>query len=103
MAKYLFSGSLGGSADDRSAFTRDEFVRALSLIVPAGEAETWADEILAQPAQDAHGNVQLSDDVLDLLSLLSEECAARVGRVTGFSASVLAARQQRLKRRLGLT
>jgi hypothetical protein len=102
MARYLFSEPPGEVPDHRAVFTRDEFISAFTLIVPTDEAEARADELFAPLHPPPPGGVQLSDDLLDLLSLLSEDCAARVRRVTGFSKTELAARQRRLKRSLGL-
>jgi hypothetical protein len=100
---YFFVPDADKASDDRSHFTRTEFVTAFSLVCPREEAERWTDELLAPhsaPDHPAGYDTHLSDDVLDLLSLASDDCARRVQSILGLSDADAEARRARIRRRL---
>lgn len=101
--RYFFVPDADEASDDRSQFTRADFVNAFSLVCPREEAEQWTEELLApQSAPDplAGYDTHLSDDVLDLLSLVSEDCARRVQSILGLSHADAEARRARARQRL---
>lgn len=102
--RYFFVPNADGASDERSHFTRTDFVTAFSLVCPREEAERWTDELLAPrstpDAQLAGYDTHLSDDVLDLLSLASEDCARRVQDILRLSDADAEARRARVRRRL---
>jgi hypothetical protein len=101
--RYFFVPNADGASDERSHFTRTDFVTAFLLVCPREEAERWADELLAPqsaPDQLAGYDTHLSDDVLDLLSLASEDCARRVQHILRLSDADAEARRARVRRRL---
>lgn len=63
------------NADHTSVFTRDEVFEALSLLVPADEATTIADDLYQE---DREPGVFFFGDLLTALSTLSESAAERV-------------------------
>ena len=89
--------------DDRQLFGRDEVVAAYSLIVPREKAEAWADELL-KPVPDGHAahHTHLGDDVLGLLSLVSDDCAERVRRAYGISKMDAAIRREEVRHKFRL-
>jgi hypothetical protein len=101
--RYFFVPDPDEASDDRSHFTRADFVTAFSLVCPREEAERWTDELLApQSAPDhlAGYDTHLSDDVLDLLSLASEDCARRVQSILKLSDADAEVRRTRVRRKL---
>ena len=80
--------------DEASLFTVDEFVRAFERIAAPHQSRRLARET-AQPKDpgDYGPQWQLSPDVLDLLSLVSDDCAERVRQILGLSPD--AARERR--------
>jgi hypothetical protein len=100
--RYFHVPDAEEASDDRSDFSRAEFVTAFSLVCTRDEAERWTDELLRQPAPDnsAGYETHLSDDVLDLLSLASEDCARRVQAILKLSDKDAEARRARVRRRL---
>lgn len=102
--RYFFVPDADEGSDDRGHFTRADFVTAFSLVCPREEAERWTDELLAPPpAPDPHPagyDTHLSDDVLDLLSLVSEDCARRVQAILKLSDKDAEARRARVRRRI---
>ena len=102
--RYFFVPDADEGSDDRSHFSRADFVAAFSLLCTREEAERWTDELLApQVAPDPHPagyDTHLSDDVLDLLSLASEDCARRVQSILRLSDADAEARRARVRRSL---
>ena len=68
--------------DERRVFSRAEVLAALSLVASSDDADALAAELLQAPPSPLSDTsthyVHLSDDLLDLLSLASEDCAERV-------------------------
>jgi hypothetical protein len=72
--------------DEAAQFTKDEFLRAFLLITTPEEASLLASELSEPRADDDAGPPwRLAPDVLDLLSLVSEECARRVQHILELS------------------
>jgi len=87
--------------DDRERFTRAEFVAAFRQVVSTEEAERWTYELLApRPEAPSEFDTHLSDDVLDLLSLVSDGCAERVRAIMNLNDKDAAARRDRLRNRI---
>ena len=99
---------------DEKTFTDDEFIAALSLVMPADEAriagpqwnsfpdpkgfETATREELA--ASEWKGPRSYDGDLLDLLSLVSASCAARAWSLLGISPEAGERRRAEFRRRL---
>src|SRR4028119_1465281 len=76
-------------------FTDEEWIAAFSLILPPGRARQQALSWISRPGQpeddtaedlaesEPLGPASYDDDILDLLSLVSERCAERAGRRRG--------------------
>lgn len=98
------SGSMiepGSPQGDNELFSRDEVVAAYSLIVPRKKAERWAAELFAPAPPGTEGlYAHFGDDVLDLLSLVSDDCADRVRGLFGLNAEQAAERRARMRNRL---
>jgi hypothetical protein len=89
--------------DETTLFSRAELVAAFCLVLPRPVAEEAAQQLLpSHPASNCLSPVQLSDDVVDLLSLSSEDCAARVENLLGLSPEAAAARRAAARERLHL-
>ena len=100
--RYFHVPEADESSDDRTHFSRDDFIAAFALVCSLDEAERWTDELLRQPPPDnpAGYETHLSDDVLDLLSLVSDQCARRVQAILRISDEEAAARRARLRRKI---
>jgi hypothetical protein len=97
-------------AQDSPSFTADEFIAAFSIILPPEEAReeglSW--HALADPASreepggsEFGGPVSIdSDDLLDLLSLVSDDCAARAWRLLGVSREEGERRREAFRRKI---
>lgn len=80
--------------DEASLFSEDEFAKAYSRIVDPTEARRLAREMSApRPAGDTGPAWQLAPDMLDLLSLVSDDCAERVRAILGLSPEDAASRR----------
>jgi hypothetical protein len=66
-------------------FTESEYVKAFELITDPSEARTLARELVTKDDPDPDPTWLLSPDVLDLLSLVSAECAERVRQILQLS------------------
>jgi hypothetical protein len=87
-------------ADEASFFSEDEFFAAYSRIVNPAKAKPLAREIRApRSANDSGRPWQLAPDVLDLLSLVSDDCAERARAILGLSAEEAADRRARFAAR----
>lgn len=66
--------------DEMRAFSREEYVEAHVAIMSREEAVRFVDEVLcaSEPAEAAGLHGHLADDTMNLLSLLSRDCAERV-------------------------
>lgn len=90
-----------GFADEHSLFTEDEFAAAFELITSPAEAKELAQLIcLGREPDDQGGPWALSPDVLDLLSLVSAECAERVRTLLSLTAEEAHARREEVKKAL---
>ena len=91
--------------NEYAMFTHDEYVRALELFLPpklaALEAKKLADTDALIQAEHP-GNWQLASDILYLLSLVSDDCAARARRLSGLSDEQFSSYQQEFRARLKL-
>jgi hypothetical protein len=99
---------------DEKVFTDDEFVAAMSLILPPDRAreeglafnslpdlhgfETATGAELA--AAPANGPRVYDGDLLDLLSLVSDSCAERAWKLMGVSPEEGAERREAMRRRV---
>lgn len=87
--------------DENALFSEDEFTAAFALITSPEEARVLAREISsARPPDDDGGQWVLSPDLLDLLSLVSDDCAVRVRSILHLTAQEAQERRQALLRRL---
>lgn len=90
--------------DEKDVFTAEELRRAMELIVSAEEAADFS----ATLYHDAHeppldgSHEYLSEDTLDLLSLVSDACAEKVRVLLQLDAAAAAKRREEAKKRLGL-
>jgi hypothetical protein len=86
-------------------FTAEEYVRAFELFLPRdqaiAEAERLAEGAKPQP-EFPHATMQLSPDILYLLSLVSEDCAVRAYKLAKVSAEDFTNYQSEIRNRLGL-
>jgi hypothetical protein len=88
--------------DEDLLFSREEYVAAHSFIMSRQEAERFVDEVFCgKPADAGNRPTHLSEDTLDLLSLVSEDCAERVRQINGDNKSAAIARRERFRRRIG--
>ena len=98
-----FSGSMlpdGWVKDERTLFSRDNLVSAFALIMPIEAARGAADDIIAAAGEDAF-YTHLSEDMLDLLSLVSDSCAECVRLLNGHTPEVARERRDGFRIRLG--
>jgi hypothetical protein len=68
-------------SDKMDGFTRDEYFRAFSMILPAAEAAREADAMMEGPE-----GAMISEGLADILSLVSDDCARRVQVMSGMTA-----------------
>ena len=101
MSPYYLVDPEGDYPDERSEFTREEFVAAFTFIVSGEDAAASADSLLETFGQKPPGHIHVGDDVLGLLSFVSQDCADRVRKLTGYTAGELEERQEDLKRKRG--
>jgi hypothetical protein len=86
---------------DNEVFSRAEVVAAYSLFLPRKKAERSAAELFEPPPPGTEGlYTHFGDDVLDLLSLVSDDCAGRVRKSFGIGAEEAAERRARMRNRL---
>lgn len=77
--------------DEAAGFTEEELTAAFRLVTSADEASELAREMKAPREPSDHGPPWLlSPDVLELLLLVSDDCAQRAGRILGLSDADLA-------------
>ena len=90
--------------DERSLFERSEYVTAFGRVLPTDEATKAVEDLLAPVERlNPHSPIQLSDDVVDLLSLVSDDCARRVADLLQLNEEAAANRREEFRRRLGLS
>lgn len=90
--------------DEDLLFSREEYVAAHSFIMSRQEAERFVDEVFcAKPAEAGIQPTHLGEDTLDLLSLVSEDCAERVRQINRDSKAAALARQERIRRQIGMS
>jgi hypothetical protein len=102
---YLWSGrnTMQGepSLDESLRFSHEEYVAAHALIMSREDAERFVAEVFTgTPAESAGFHIHLGECTLDLLSLVSAECADRVRRINGDSEEAAQARRERFRRQL---
>lgn len=85
-------------------FSRQEYVEAHALLLPRAEAERFVDECLLAPAPQGADSYDsyLGDDTLNLLSLLSRDCAERVRELRGEETEQATERMREFIARTGL-
>jgi len=82
------------SDDEVRLFTEEEYRRAYAFILPDNEARALARQLLSPDANDPKdAEWQISSDLLDLLSLVSEDCASRVAEMLRLSPEAAAERR----------
>lgn len=86
--------------DERLAFTRDELVAAYELVMPEKRATAEVDALLQEDASTRSYHTNLSEGTLDLLSLVSEDCAERAWRLLGISRDVGERRREAFRQRM---
>jgi hypothetical protein len=86
-------------SDETRLFTEEEYAKAMSFITDNNEARRYAHR-LVQPDEEPRA-WSLSPDLLDLLSLVSDDCAARVAVVLKLSPEDAKARREGVARQLG--
>lgn len=85
---------MSGGVDESSNFSEADFFAALLRVSDAIEAARVAHTLAPRRDPDDSGPPwQLSPEILDLLSLVSEDCAERVRTILNLSASDAAARR----------
>jgi hypothetical protein len=84
--------------DEMKLFSVDELTAALKHVMPVSAARREALGLIG----NVEGGIpqQLSDDMLDLLSLVSDSCAERVRLVLRLSESDAFARREAFRRKL---
>ena len=90
--------------DERHAFSEEELRRAMEQILPREEAAAFAAGIYRpgeEPVPDG-SYAHWSDDTLDLLSLVSRDCAERVRALLGLDERSAARRREATRQRFGL-
>ena len=87
--------------DEAALFTEEEFFLAFSLVEDEKEARGSAAEMIT-PGETTHAGQMwvLAPDVLDLLSLVSEDCALRVQKILGIDDDLAAARRAAFRTRI---
>jgi hypothetical protein len=90
--------------DETSLFSEEEYRAAYRLIMREEEAELEARAICTRYPHDAEDNRewQISSDLLDLLSLVSNESAGKVARILALPPDEARKRRERFATRLGL-
>ena len=86
--------------DERTVFTPEEYVHALSLIMPAAEAEECFDSTFRITPGDLQPGTAISPDMLDLLALVSPSCAERARGLLHLAEDEAAARWARAREQL---
>ena len=96
---------LKGVKDEALLFTPEEFEKAMSFITTPEAAREWARHAHAPfPFDEGKDqSTRISPDLLDLLSMVSESCAARVEMIWQVTPEEAKARRESIARELGLT
>ena len=93
-------------------FTDEEWIAAFSLILPPGRARQQALSWISLPGQpeddtaedlaesEPLGPASYDDDILDLLSLVSESCAERAWRLLGVTREQGERRREAMRQRI---
>jgi hypothetical protein len=80
--------------DEAELFSEDEYAAAFQLVTDRADAMKHAQELaVPRNADDDGPQWALSPDVLDLLSLVSADCAERVRVILGLSPEEARARR----------
>lgn len=88
------SGEPRKSVDEVHRFSEEEYRRAYAFIVPESEARVLASQLLSPNTEDPpNAEWQIASDLLDLLSLVSDDCAARVAAILNLSPEAAAKRR----------
>ena len=89
-------------SDERQLFSRAELVIALTKIMSEAEAVSVAENLLAPEKTEEGINFrQWSEATLELLSLVSDNCAKRVQQILHLSAKELEELRLRAQRKFG--
>lgn len=87
--------------DEGSLFTEQEYIAAFQLIATIEEARESARSLrIERDPSDEGPPWLLAPDVLDLLSLVSDDCAERVARILGLESEEARERRARVAIRL---
>ena len=86
--------------DESRLFTEEEYVKALGFVMLPEEAKEEGRRHATQPFSP--GDWFASPDLLDLLSLVSADCAHRVAQLRGLSPEESLIRRQAVAKELGL-
>jgi hypothetical protein len=83
--------------DEADYFSEDELATALGMLLPEQEARAQAQQ-LRKPGPDAgRQRIHLADTIIDLLCLVSDDCARRVRDLRGASEGDPVAARERLR------
>jgi hypothetical protein len=92
-----------GVPDEAKLFTIAEFEKAFSLIMPIEEAREYASKAHDTVVIDGlEREWKLAADVLELLAMVSDDCAARVERIWGVTPDEGRMRRERIAKEIGL-
>ncbi len=92
----------GQPEDEFTLFTEEEFAAAYRLVTNPGEARELARmDCMPRDPDDEGPQWLLSPDVLDLLSLVSDDCAERVRVILGLTPEAAHERRLRVAEDLG--
>ena len=90
--------------DEASLFTLEEFEKAALFIMPPDQAREWA-STAHEPNPNPEARKQkstISPDLLDVLSIVSESCAASVEMIWQLAPKDAKARRDEIAQRYGL-
>lgn len=90
--------------DERVLFTMDELSRAMEQVLPKEEAAEFAASVYpgAADSRPYGAHEHWSEDTLDLLSLVSDECAEKVRMLLELDHASAAERRTRARQRFHL-
>ena len=88
---------------ERSLFAYSDYFAAFKLVLPTMEAREVADQLSDADDDAILSPLNLSDDVLDLLALSSDENAKKVAELLELSADDVARRKDAAIERFGLS
>ena len=90
--------------DPSLLFTIEEFEKAARFFMSAEDAREWASHCHASPPPDVDRSQKgaISSDLLNVLALVSDSCAARVEKIWGVTPEEGIARRSAIARDYGI-